>query len=296
RKGNENASRRADLPPSQGGKYAGYGNPNFQPAQSSSSANLLEDPLATLSKGWSLFASGASGVVGVLGTTVVEGAKLAVSGAEMVGQKVSENVIKPTTQAVRDPEFTNNLSGYVSSFGQKITEVSTKGYSYASTLATQTMNGANDRSGEYRAAASDDDGWGSGSGSGGSSSRRDEGPRGTSGGFGSFGSTGAASSSGGRADEDDNWGDWGNAKSGGGSGGGGGSGWSEDEGEHRPAGGSSTSGYGSLTGSSSSLPLGASAGGSKSGVASSSSTGSLTSANARSRGAAKQEDDHWEDF
>ncbi|KAL9045716.1 MAG: hypothetical protein Q9214_001290 [Letrouitia sp. 1 TL-2023] len=70
RKGGENASRRADLPPSQGGKYAGFGSDPF-PANDSAGASAAgqggkampgvddfqKDPVAALTKGFGWFTS-----------------------------------------------------------------------------------------------------------------------------------------------------------------------------------------------------------------------------------------------
>lgn len=60
RLGADNASRSADLPPSQGGKYAGFGN-TPAPSQSSSALpnfdDVQNDPLAALSKGFGWFTS-----------------------------------------------------------------------------------------------------------------------------------------------------------------------------------------------------------------------------------------------
>lgn len=64
--GEANANRREDLPPSQGGKYQGFGStpaPSSHPSYGTSSANLptLEElqtqPVAALSKGWSLLSA-----------------------------------------------------------------------------------------------------------------------------------------------------------------------------------------------------------------------------------------------
>ena len=64
--GEANANRRDDLPPSQGGKYQGFGStpaPSSHPSYGTSSANLptLEElqtqPVAALSKGWSLLSA-----------------------------------------------------------------------------------------------------------------------------------------------------------------------------------------------------------------------------------------------
>ncbi|KAF9199920.1 Zn finger-containing GTPase- Activating Protein for ARF [Haplosporangium sp. Z 27] len=102
RLGNENATRPEGLPPSQGGKYAGFGNsPAVQPRNDTLDVNdILNDPAAALSKGWSL-----------LSTTLVAGASM-----------INENVIKPTAATVTDPEFQNKVGGYVSSLGQKVQE------------------------------------------------------------------------------------------------------------------------------------------------------------------------------
>jgi ADP-ribosylation factor GTPase-activating protein 1 len=62
-KGAENASRPADLHPSQGGKYAGFGSQPFEPSGSSEEKSLpgaddfAKDPVAALSKGFGWFTS-----------------------------------------------------------------------------------------------------------------------------------------------------------------------------------------------------------------------------------------------
>ncbi|KAF9115927.1 Zn finger-containing GTPase- Activating Protein for ARF [Mortierella sp. AM989] len=102
RLGNENAGRPEGLHPSQGGKYAGFGNtPAVQTRNDSMDVNdILNDPAAALSKGWSL-----------LSTTLVAGASM-----------INENVIKPTAATVTDPDFQSKVGGYVSSIGQKVQE------------------------------------------------------------------------------------------------------------------------------------------------------------------------------
>ncbi|KAF9927631.1 Zn finger-containing GTPase- Activating Protein for ARF [Linnemannia zychae] len=102
RLGSANASRSEHLPPSQGGKYGGFGN---TPTPSSNNDaldvnDILNDPAAALSKGWSL-----------LSNTLVAGANM-----------INENVIKPTAATVTDPEFQSKVGGYVSSIGQKVQE------------------------------------------------------------------------------------------------------------------------------------------------------------------------------
>ena len=101
--GQANASRPGDLPPSQGGRYQGFGNtpppaPSQHPSWGLSSAaapslsDLQENPMNALSKGWSLFSA-------------------AVSGASRV---VSENVIQPGLEKVKDPNLHASVRGYVS--------------------------------------------------------------------------------------------------------------------------------------------------------------------------------------
>ncbi|KAL0949237.1 hypothetical protein HGRIS_009315 [Hohenbuehelia grisea] len=101
--GQANASRSTDLPPSQGGKYQGFGStptppPGLQnPAFGLSSANvptlgeLQENPMAALSKGWSLFSA-------------------AVVGASRV---VNENIIQPGVEKVTDPNLQASVRGYM---------------------------------------------------------------------------------------------------------------------------------------------------------------------------------------
>lgn len=100
RLGSENAQRSENLPPSQGGKYGGFGNTPAPSAHNDSLDvnDILNDPAAALSKGWSL-----------LSTTLVAGANM-----------INENVIKPTAATVTDPDFQNKVGGYVSSIGQKV--------------------------------------------------------------------------------------------------------------------------------------------------------------------------------
>jgi len=100
--GAANADRPEDLPPSQGGRYQGFGSapsPSAQnPALGLSSANaptlaeLQENPAVALTKGWSLFSS-------------------VVAGATRV---VNESVIQPGLEKVRDPNLHASVQGYVS--------------------------------------------------------------------------------------------------------------------------------------------------------------------------------------
>lgn len=91
--GASNASRPEYLPPSQGGRYAGFGNtPDSEPA--GASGELQTEAIRTLSKGWSIF----TGAIAA----------------------VSETVVKPGLEKVADPEFREKVGGYVGAAGQKV--------------------------------------------------------------------------------------------------------------------------------------------------------------------------------
>ncbi|KAI0677332.1 ArfGap-domain-containing protein [Trametes maxima] len=111
--GQANATRPVDLPPSQGGRYQGFGNtptpppgsqhPSFalSSAAAPSLSDLQENPVAALSKGWSLLSA-------------------AVTGASRV---VAENVIQPGMEKVRDPNFQAGVRGYVTEAGKRAGDV-----------------------------------------------------------------------------------------------------------------------------------------------------------------------------
>ncbi|KAF9238760.1 ArfGap-domain-containing protein [Melanogaster broomeanus] len=102
--GEANAARPTDLPPSQGGRYQGFGNtpspppPSQHPAfgltssAAPSLADFQENPGAALGKGWSIFSA-------------------AVAGASRV---VAENVVRPGMERVMDPNLHASVRGYVS--------------------------------------------------------------------------------------------------------------------------------------------------------------------------------------
>ncbi|KAI0032952.1 hypothetical protein K488DRAFT_48819 [Vararia minispora EC-137] len=107
--GSTNAARPDSLPPSQGGRYTGFGNtpspqPGGHPSFGLSSRNaptfsdLQENPMAALSKGWSLFAG-------------------AVAGA---GKAINDNVLQPGMERVQDPAFQASVRGYVQGAGRTI--------------------------------------------------------------------------------------------------------------------------------------------------------------------------------
>lgn len=91
RLGSANASRSSDLPPSQGGKYAGFGSsPNPAPAPASEAPTLDDfsrDPVAALTKGFGFFT-----------TQVARSAKT-----------VNEAVIQPTAAKIAEAELARKV-------------------------------------------------------------------------------------------------------------------------------------------------------------------------------------------
>lgn len=104
--GNINDSRRDDLPPSQGGKYGGFGNtpapaPQARGQGSLSSFtmdNFQSDPLGTLSKGWGLFST---------------------SVAKSVNE-VNESVIKPGLNQIQQSDISSETKKAMAQFGQRM--------------------------------------------------------------------------------------------------------------------------------------------------------------------------------
>ncbi|GJJ07250.1 hypothetical protein Clacol_001450 [Clathrus columnatus] len=92
--GATNAQRPDYLPPSQGGRYTGFGNtPDPDPLQTSSSSEMQTEAIRVLSRGWSVF----TGAVAA----------------------VSETVVKPGLEKVADPEFREKVGGIMSAASQK---------------------------------------------------------------------------------------------------------------------------------------------------------------------------------
>lgn len=120
--GQKNSSRPDHLPPSQGGKYQGFGS---TPAPSTSNQNVgnstisldnfQKDPMGTFTKGWSLFSSAVSKSI----------------------DDLNESVIKPKVEQWNSGEITEETKRAATQFGQKFQETSNYGYE---TLNSWTKN------------------------------------------------------------------------------------------------------------------------------------------------------------
>lgn len=102
-----NETRPEDVPPSQGGKYAGFGNTPAPKASSNGGSfsgftlnHLQADPVGTLSKGWGLFSS-----------TVAKSVN-----------EVTESVIKPGINQLQESDLGEEARRAMAQFGQKMQE------------------------------------------------------------------------------------------------------------------------------------------------------------------------------
>ena len=77
--------------------------------------DIINDPMQALTKGWSLLSMGME----ELGKVAAEGVKVAAQGAGQLGRYTNDNVIKPAQTQWNDPNFRNNVTGYVQNFGEK---------------------------------------------------------------------------------------------------------------------------------------------------------------------------------
>ena len=120
--GAKNANRSADLPPSQGGKYVGFGSSSQAEEKTGKTAldGLTEDdPLAILSRGWGFFS------------------KTVASTAE----KVRQEYIAPSLEKLQDPKLAEDAKAWGAGFTTKVQEDAKYAYSSASRLVEQTAAG-----------------------------------------------------------------------------------------------------------------------------------------------------------
>ncbi|OMJ19979.1 ADP-ribosylation factor GTPase-activating protein GCS1, partial [Smittium culicis] len=122
--GAANRERPDNLPPSQGGRYTGFGS-SASPQQHRGSSGfdpreIVDDPSAALYKGFSLLTTGAIAAIGTIGN---------------VAGSINENYIKPTTEKVLDPNFRNEVAGYVSHIGKNVEIQASRGISEISKIA-----------------------------------------------------------------------------------------------------------------------------------------------------------------
>jgi len=112
--GKQNSTRPDHLPPSQGGKYQGFGSAPISSNNNNNNNNnggtitlekLQTDPLGTISKGWGMFASALSKTV----------------------DDVQQNVIKPHVDQYQNGELQEEAYRAAQQFGQKFQQTSSYG-------------------------------------------------------------------------------------------------------------------------------------------------------------------------
>lgn len=91
RKQMENASRPEDLPPNQGGKYAGFGY-SKDPLPKSQSSEVFDTTISSLASGWSLLSIGATKFAGVAKENALKYGSVAAQKVQEVSSTVTDKV------------------------------------------------------------------------------------------------------------------------------------------------------------------------------------------------------------
>ncbi|CAN7942141.1 unnamed protein product, partial [Ixodes hexagonus] len=110
----DNASRREDLPPSQGGRYSGFGNSVSQPSRSQSQ-EFFDGAWSSFSSGFATFASGATKIASKASENAVKiGSIAALKVAEISGT---------VNDKVKDGTLIGDLQSQVTTIGTKASAV-----------------------------------------------------------------------------------------------------------------------------------------------------------------------------
>ncbi|KAH8031071.1 hypothetical protein HPB51_012759 [Rhipicephalus microplus] len=124
----QNATRPDDLPPSQGGRYSGFGNTVSAPPRSQSQ-DLFDGAWSSFSSGLATFAAGATKVASKASENAVKIGSIAAQKAAELSGAVSEKV--------KDGTLINDLQSQVTTISTKVVDVSRRGVQDLSTLFAQ---------------------------------------------------------------------------------------------------------------------------------------------------------------
>ncbi|XP_075524769.1 ADP-ribosylation factor GTPase-activating protein 1 isoform X4 [Dermacentor variabilis] len=124
----KNATRPEDLPPSQGGRYSGFGNTVSEPPRSQSQ-EFFDGAWSSFSTGFATFAAGATKVASKASENAVKIGSIAAQKAAELSGAVSEKV--------KDGTLINDLQSQVTTIGTKVVDVSRRGVQDLSTLFAQ---------------------------------------------------------------------------------------------------------------------------------------------------------------
>lgn len=136
RKQEENASRPENLPPNQGGKYAGFGYTRDPPPRSQSH-ELFDTVQSSLASGWSVF----SKVANVAKENAMKYGSLA-------SQKVVE-VSGTVTDKVKEGTLLEGVGSQVSNFASKVGDAGRKGWGNFSGTGNYNTPGGNDHYSDF---------------------------------------------------------------------------------------------------------------------------------------------------
>lgn len=130
RKQEENALKSDDLPPSQGGRYVGFGSKR-EVTNDANKNEFLDNAWSAFSSGWASFTSGAT----KFGTTVNDSVfKPVGEKAKEFGTTIDQNVMKPTKQKLSDSKIFDNMSSSMNVLATKIKSAGESGISEIQTL------------------------------------------------------------------------------------------------------------------------------------------------------------------
>ncbi|XP_029639125.1 ADP-ribosylation factor GTPase-activating protein 1-like isoform X3 [Octopus sinensis] len=110
----ESHSLSKDIPPSQGGKYIGFGSTPDPVPQ--------EDYMSSISTGWASFALSASKFAAVASEKATKVASTAAKRTKELSLTVNESVIKPTRDKVSDAKLFQEMSSTVTNLTEKVKE------------------------------------------------------------------------------------------------------------------------------------------------------------------------------
>lgn len=151
----ENADKPDDLPPSQGGKYTGFGNTPVKPEKEDS--EFFSNTWGSISSGWSSFTSSASEWASNAGTAIQENVvKPSSEKASKLGTYLNESVVKPTKDKVKEGHLWEEVKTSASSLAGKVKTAGEKGWADLHALVDNTKQSKKDQDDDEEEISMDD--------------------------------------------------------------------------------------------------------------------------------------------
>ncbi|XP_070796235.1 ADP-ribosylation factor GTPase-activating protein 1 isoform X2 [Pituophis catenifer annectens] len=123
-------------------RYVGFGNTVTPPKKED---DFLNNAMSSLYSGWSSFTSGASKFASAAKEGASKFGSQATQKASELGQSLSENVLKPAQEKVKDGKILDDVSQGVSHFASKVQGVSTKSWRDMTTFFSGKPDGSSER-------------------------------------------------------------------------------------------------------------------------------------------------------